>query len=112
MRPKRTRKSPTATQVLTQSESDRAARAWLTARVRQCPKCGAEYADSILFCPNDGTATRLRDGDAGGAARDSFIGMVVDGRYRIDSRIGEGGMGVVYRATHLVLKKLFAIKVM
>jgi serine/threonine-protein kinase len=80
--------------------------------VRQCPKCGSEYADSISFCPNDGTATRPREGSGGRADRDSFIGVVIDGRYRIDARVGEGGMGVVYRATHLVLKKLFAIKVM
>jgi serine/threonine-protein kinase len=40
-----------------------------------------------------------------------LIGTVMDGRYRIEQRIGEGGMGLVYRATHVVLKKPFALKV-
>jgi serine/threonine protein kinase len=43
---------------------------------------------------------------------DPFVGQTIDGRYYIEARIGEGGMGVVYRATHVVLKKKLAIKVM
>ena len=39
-------------------------------------------------------------------------GDVVAGRYRIDGVIGQGGMGVVYRATHLGLERRVALKVM
>lgn len=35
---------------------------------------------------------------------------VVDGRYRIDERLGSGGMGVVFAATHLHTKKRVALK--
>ena len=43
---------------------------------------------------------------------DPLIGTLVDGRYRILSRLGDGGMGIVYRAEHTHLNKEFALKVM
>ena len=43
---------------------------------------------------------------------DPYVGQVVDGRYRIEARIGEGGMGVVYRARHVVLDKPLALKIL
>jgi serine/threonine-protein kinase len=39
-----------------------------------------------------------------------LVGHVVGGKYRIDGLIGQGGMGVVYSATHLVSDKRVAIK--
>lgn len=39
-----------------------------------------------------------------------MIGCVLGGRYRIDARIGEGGMGVVYRAYQSDLERFVAIK--
>jgi serine/threonine-protein kinase len=36
----------------------------------------------------------------------------LDGRYRLESEIGAGGLGVVYRATHEKLAKLVAIKLL
>jgi eukaryotic-like serine/threonine-protein kinase len=75
--------------------------------VRNCPQCGASYDDEIAYCPNDGAKTSTV-----ASAADPFIGLTIDRRYYIEARIGEGGMGVVYRATHVVLKKSLAIKVM
>ena len=41
-----------------------------------------------------------------------MIGTVIDGSYRIDRVIGEGGFGVVYECTELELRRTVAIKVL
>lgn len=40
------------------------------------------------------------------------IGMVIEGKYRIDTLMGKGGMGKVFKANHLQLNKPFAVKLM
>ncbi|MBK9757704.1 MAG: serine/threonine protein kinase [Nannocystis sp.] len=40
-----------------------------------------------------------------------WIGQVLDGRYQIREMLGEGGMGAVYIAEHLSLRKQVALKV-
>jgi serine/threonine protein kinase len=40
-----------------------------------------------------------------------WIGQVLDGRYKIRELLGEGGMGAVYTAEHLSLRKQVAVKV-
>src|SRR5688500_7259952 len=40
------------------------------------------------------------------------IGEVLDGRYRVEAILGEGGMGVVLAAEHIVLRQPVAIQLM
>jgi eukaryotic-like serine/threonine-protein kinase len=47
-----------------------------------------------------------------GQVGNDIEGMVLDGSYRIERLLGEGGMSAVYHATHLRLDKPVAIKVM
>jgi serine/threonine-protein kinase len=41
-----------------------------------------------------------------------LVGDVVAGRYRIDSIAGEGGMGIVYEAEHVILRQRVALKIL
>jgi serine/threonine-protein kinase len=43
---------------------------------------------------------------------DPFVGQMLDGRYQILQRIGEGGMGVVYKCRQMPLDRMVAIKML
>ncbi|MGE0711156.1 MAG: protein kinase [Planctomycetota bacterium] len=43
---------------------------------------------------------------------DDLIGTVVASRYRVLDKVGEGGMGTVYRAEHCLMEKIVALKVL
>ena len=70
--------------------------------MKSCPKCGRHYEDTNTLCPADGTVLKR------GADEDRLIGQVLAGKYRIDEKIDEGGMGCVYRATHVLMEKIVA----
>ena len=42
----------------------------------------------------------------------SLVGETLDGKYRIDAELGRGGMGAVFRATHLGTERTVALKVL
>src|SRR5690242_7691682 len=42
----------------------------------------------------------------------AYLGQVLNQTYRLDALTGEGGMGSVYRATHLRVPRAFAVKLL
>ncbi|HEY9713966.1 MAG TPA: protein kinase [Chroococcales cyanobacterium] len=49
---------------------------------------------------------------ASGIAEEDYIGTIVAGRYRIISLIGQGGMGSVFKAQHIMLDSMVAVKIL
>ncbi|MEP6903380.1 MAG: serine/threonine-protein kinase, partial [Actinomycetota bacterium] len=69
--------------------------------MKECQLCKRCYADEVGTCPDDGMPTvHTINGEP-----------VLEGKYHLDKRIGQGGMGVVYKARHAYLKTQHAIKV-
>src|SRR5881227_4021340 len=69
----------------------------------KCPQCGREFPPDASVCPDDGSTLRADatvSEDALEAlptpAPDPLLGVVLDDKYRLDERLGEGGMGAVY----------------
>ncbi len=61
--------------------------------------------------PGEGGRGMVR-GVSGNGPGDTLVGSVIDGRYRIDGKIGEGGIGAVYQGEHVVVGNRVAIKVL
>src|SRR2546423_7967895 len=72
--------------------------------MKYCPACNNKFDDNLSFCPKDGEV--LEEDPI------SFVGTVLDGQYQIESLLGKGGMGAVYRARHILLGDRVAIKLL
>lgn len=72
--------------------------------MKTCPNCHAIYPNHFAVCPRDAAPLVEAEGCSEGAA--------IRGKYRILSKVGQGGMGAVYKALHTKFDQLRALKVM
>jgi len=107
--------------------------------IRRCPRCGSRFENGARFCPNDGSPLIEV---AGGPARQaegpapeptsktsvrravapkpaapaeragSLTAQILDGRYQVLRKLGEGGMSYVYQAREINSGQTVAIKVL
>lgn len=72
--------------------------------MKKCPKCGVEFKDTATLCPSDGSVLEVESR--------ALVGRTLAGKYRVDELVSEGGMGTVYRGTHILMDKTVALKVL
>jgi serine/threonine protein kinase len=64
-----------------------------------CRACGRVYPQERLICPTDDTLLPLE-------------GRLLDGKFRLERRVGDGGMASVWQATNTLVHRTVAIKLM
>ena len=64
-----------------------------------CSRCGRSFAADVLTCERDGVMLPLE-------------GRLLDGKFSLDRKIGDGGMASVWQATNVRVARTVAIKLM
>jgi serine/threonine protein kinase len=92
------------------------------AAARFCSNCGAELRDGHASARDavkqEEEITQWQSAEEGkevtvvDASGDGLVGSTIAGKYRIDIKLGTGGMGAVYRATRLLIGDEVAVKVL
>jgi serine/threonine protein kinase len=88
----------------------------------KCPSCRHALHDDARFCSNCGLSTASQHTSTTDTSQqetlrysirpDPLIGRILDSKYELLERLGEGGMGAVYRARRVHIGDEVAVKVL
>ncbi|HEX5735130.1 MAG TPA: protein kinase [Blastocatellia bacterium] len=76
--------------------------------MKTCPQCATSYDDAPTVCPVDNAQLIeiVTDG------KDPMLGKVLAGRFLLIDKLGQGGMGTVYKAMHTQMDRICALKLL
>lgn len=69
--------------------------------MKECQACHRCFPDQVNHCPSDGDRLKFL----------IHLDTVLDERYQLESKLGQGGMGMVFKARHVFIKTQHAIKI-
>src|ERR671927_427566 len=67
--------------------------------MKECPACHRCFADQVNHCPTDGDRLKFLIN----------LDTTLDERYLLERKLGQGGMGLVFKAQHKFIKTQHAI---
>ena len=81
------------------------------AKTYKCPKCAGRLQPQADAKGDDGVTLQSKAPGKRAAAKDPLVGSKI-GQYKVLKKLGQGGMGAVYQATHLELGRTVALKIL
>jgi formylglycine-generating enzyme required for sulfatase activity len=69
--------------------------------MKECPSCHRCFPDKLNHCPSDGDSLKFL----------ISLDTTLDERYLLEKKLGQGGMGLVFKAHHKFIKTQHAIKI-
>lgn len=72
--------------------------------MKLCLRCNNYFGDEVSTCPRDKVALEP-------VGKDPLIGALINNKYAVETVVGKGASGIVYRATRLLMGGAVAVKV-
>jgi serine/threonine-protein kinase len=73
--------------------------------MKLCLRCNKYFDDKFALCPQDKVGLEY-------VGKDPLVGALINHRYAVDSVIGKGASGIVYKASRLIMGGKVAVKVL